>query len=401
MKLNKKRVRKKIVSFNIVSFFFFVLSCISLTFAWFAYNNVIKMGMEIEVSSWSIEIKDENDEVYHELPITLEEFYPGIDNYVKNFEVYNDGDIDATFGYKISYVRIFDQEFNVENQEQLEDQLAHNYPFSFNITVDSDYIAAGDSLRLNISLSWPLDSDDDELDTIIGARAYKFNQEEEAKKLQDETYEKRSIIEIILDLNSMQHLEEDLNIMDNRFLYGNSYSIDINTLKSCDIGEINCYNFHVIDTNNKLSDDKVTLMLDPKAEYKEIDFNNLNSLNTENMTSLTTKQVLTLISKDIVDTNIVISNRSNRILGNILYSNRVNQLLNDVATNNGEINFNRNVFNFLGSEQCIWTDTIYKNDLAYAIGYKNDSTLRLYGENKNTNCKFIPVIKTLKNNIIN
>ena len=52
----------------------------------------------------------------------------------------------------------------------------------------------------------------------------------------------------ILELNTKQYVEENKNVTDNRYLYGNLYNIKIETLSSCNIGEDNCYNFYVIDT---------------------------------------------------------------------------------------------------------------------------------------------------------
>ena len=103
LKLNRKRIRKKIISLNFTAIFFFLLSCVSLTFAWFAYNNVVKSKIEIGVNAWHIEFSDGVDEITNEIPLKINSFYPGAEKYNKTLEIFNKGDIDAEFSYNISY----------------------------------------------------------------------------------------------------------------------------------------------------------------------------------------------------------------------------------------------------------------------------------------------------------
>ena len=125
MKLNRKRIKSKIIGFNFTALFFFSLSCISFTFAWFAYNNVVKSKIEIGVSAWHIELHDGDEEISYEVLVPINEFYPGIKTYTKTIEILNKGDIDAQFDYKISKLRIFDEEFNIDNQEEIFDSLQY------------------------------------------------------------------------------------------------------------------------------------------------------------------------------------------------------------------------------------------------------------------------------------
>ena len=181
MKLNRKRIKRKIIGFNFTTLFFFLLSCISFTFAWFAYSNVVKSKIEIGVSAWHIEFSEGNEEITNEIPIEINSFYPGAEKYTKTLEIFNKGDIDAEFSYNINYLRIFEKEYDVEKQEELIDQLSHEYPIVFNIISDSDFIKANESIIVNIAAEWPLDSGDDITDGKWGNEASKFIELEKEK----------------------------------------------------------------------------------------------------------------------------------------------------------------------------------------------------------------------------
>ena len=247
MKLNRKRIKSKIIGFNFTALFFFSLSCISFTFAWFAYNNVVKSKIEIGVSAWHIAFSEEVNELTNQMSIKIDSFYPGATKYTKSIEIFNKGDIDAEFSYSVKYFRMFDKEYEVENQDELLDQLSHDYPFVFNLICDSQFIKSNESIILNIVAEWPLDSGDDITDTRWGTEAYKFEQLEKEKVANDSEYEERAVMEIIVEMNTKQYVEDNLDITDNSFLFGNVYNLNINTLTTCNIGEVDCYNFYVID----------------------------------------------------------------------------------------------------------------------------------------------------------
>lgn len=398
MKLNSKRIKRKIIGLNFTAIFFFLLSSISFTFAWFVYSSVVQTEIEIGVSAWHIELRDGEEEIWYELSVPISEFYPGMDKYIKSIEILNKGDIDAEFDYKISSLRILEKEYSTENQEELHDTLAQDYPFLFNIEIDSQFIGTGDSIMLNIVADWPLDSGDDAKDSMWGITAYNFNQAEQAKAKEDPNYKRRSVIEISLELNTRQYVEDNENITDNRYLNGNIYNFNIETLEPCNIGEDKCYNFYVIDKHNLKSDETVKFILSPKDYINEGTYEYVTSLVTDSLKLPTANQIMHAISRDIIDTSIVIpdANISNRILGNIAYNNRDTNILNDVAFKNGYIQFSKSYFNGLSSNVCYWTSTQYNENMNYAIMNNNEETVKLYGEDKNSNCLFVPVIEIKK-----
>ena len=55
------------------------------------------------------------------------------------------------------------------------DTLSHDYPFHVNIDLSKNYISShGDSSTFEVSVSWPLDSGNDSLDSLWGMNAYNF-----------------------------------------------------------------------------------------------------------------------------------------------------------------------------------------------------------------------------------
>ena len=89
MKINKDRIRKKLVKFNLTSIFFFILSLVSTTFAWFAFSNVVNNNLEIEVKAWDVNITEGENNVSNEIGIKVESFHPGSETTTKTININN------------------------------------------------------------------------------------------------------------------------------------------------------------------------------------------------------------------------------------------------------------------------------------------------------------------------
>ena len=60
----------------------------------------------------------------------------------------------------------------------IEEQLAEDYPFSITLAIStSSMVAETGSTTYEITIAWPYESGDDELDTEWGTRAYDFKQD--------------------------------------------------------------------------------------------------------------------------------------------------------------------------------------------------------------------------------
>jgi hypothetical protein len=169
----------------------------------------------------------------------------------------------------------------------------------------------------------------------------------------------------------------------------------------CNVGEDDCYNFYVIDKNNKLSDEVVTFIIDSNSTIGAGTYSEVMNMSSDKYKVPKTEQLLEAISIDIVDSTIVLPNISERIVGNVSYNGRTINILNNVSSKKGYIKFNKNYFNNLSSSTCYWTSMEYDSEQAYAISNLDNNSIKIYGENKDSICKFIPIIEINKNKIIN
>ena len=184
MSERKKRIYMKL---NLVSLFFTAVSFISVTLAWFAYSGLVTTQTEVGVKAWQIEFDNNGSAVSNNVVIALDDIYPGMDIMSETINIKNKGDSDAMINYKIKQLRILDEVIDVSDVSLLEDELAHKYPFHINMNLTNSYANAHDgSGKFTVSVSWPLDSNDDEADTEWGNKAYEF-QSAEAKKLKDDS----------------------------------------------------------------------------------------------------------------------------------------------------------------------------------------------------------------------
>lgn len=386
MKLNKKRIVKKLKKLNFATIFFFIMSLISTTFAWFAFTNVVNNNMEINVKTWKVDINDSEGTLSNKLDIKIDSFYPGSDITTKTINIKNAGDLSSTIKYQINYLRIFDEEFDTTNQEELFDKLSQEYPFTINFSLDNNYLENENDTNFTYSIIWPLDSGNDIVDSNWGTKAYNFYEAEKQKQQEDSTYTIRNGIEIIVELIVEQYMEELNMIPDTNYIKGTEYYFNSNTLEECNSGEENCLKYYVIDENNLTNDKVVNLMLDPTQDITKVAYSEIIE------DSITTNDILQLIKKDILDTNIVRTNLSNRVLGNVSDLTYFDNILSLINEEKATIEFSKSKFNYLKSNDCYWLyNDVYSN---IAIKNKDDNTIMLYKETDS--CKNIQNITITK-----
>ena len=379
----KKKVYLKI---NIVSILFAVVSLISVTLAWFAYSGLAAARTEVDVKAWYIEFEKNNQAVSNNIVISLDDIYPGMEPKTEVINIKNLGDTEAKLKYKISKARILDANAdyyemnNNTTSEYIEDVISHNYPFHIDISLDKLYIDAKDQAVFKVNVTWPLDSGNDALDSLWGRKAYQYDQTQAT--LQEE--EKEPSIEVTINVTAEQAID-DLDSVDTNYLLGKRiYYNPVNDTK-CTSTAGNCIETHVIDTFNKVEDTTVTLL--PNTDLGEGTFQQYQNISpnwTTNYRLLTSTDILKVLSLDIQNSKIKINGISDRVIGRVLDNTRANSIINNIVTNNGYIEYSD--FAYLQSVKCIWTNTTY-NDLGFAL----DRT-KLYGENKNTECRMIPVL---------
>lgn len=184
-----KRRHKVYLKLNLLSLFCIGVSFISITLAWFAYSGISTVKTEVDVKAWNIEFMKDSEVVTNEIVIDVNEISPGMDPIVEKVSIHNRGDSNAMLSYQVASARVLNT--NLENEEEgyLVDLLSHDLPFHININLEDRFIEAQNGVSdFSVSISWPLDSLNDERDSKWGNEAYKFQQEEQAKQAQDPSY---------------------------------------------------------------------------------------------------------------------------------------------------------------------------------------------------------------------
>ena len=404
--MNKKH--KAYLKLNIMSLFFVVVSFISITLAWFAYSGFANVETEVDVKAWYIDFKQDDESGSNDIVISLSEIYPGMETISEKINIQNLGDSDAEIKYEIKSARIFNEEIDISTLEEglIEDKLSQQYPFHINIGLSDYHVAAQTGAsEFEVSVSWPLEADNDELDSVWGNAAYEFQKSEEAKKLADPNYDIRTALKIVISVTAEQYLENNES-PDPKYELGETVLYDVVNNKPCNQLSSTCLTTYVIDTNNKLGDVNVTLLPSlyrtyEAGTYNEYDniLNNITADWTVSTRPLVVQDLLNIISNDVIDSKLIRNNLSDVVIGNLNYQNRMDTMINNTINYNGYFSFNNQRFSDLSSTRCYWIDSQYGTDKAFALEKVNDTTSRIYGNDINNSCSIIPVIIVSKSNL--
>lgn len=404
---------KKYLKINLVSLVFIVVSFMSVTLAWFAYSGLSKVSTEVGVKAWYIELEKDGQAVSNDVVISLDDISPGMNTVNETVKVKNLGDSDAQVDYSIVSARVLGApednyvvNVTTTTSPYVEDILSHNYPFHININLSRNYVLSkGTESIFNVSLSWPLDSGTDEFDTLWGNAAYEFEQNEAMLKGADPNYQVRPSIQVVISLKAEQYLQGD-NISDPNYNLGDQVLFDVANNTACSEVNQTCLKTHIIDVNNVLGNHTVTLLPDSTGTYQSGNFNNYNTTLssitngwTATARSLQVGDILKPISTDITKSLLVRGGLSDSIIGNLNYNNRINTEINKAISYNGYYKFLNDKFNYFSSTNCYWVGTEYNTTNGFAIKAIDETNSKLYGENKTTSCKVIPVIIANKSSL--
>ncbi len=409
-----KKRHKLYIKLNLVSLIFIVVSLIFTTLAWFAYSGLSSLDTEIGVKAWYIELTKNGEAVANDIVISIPTIYPGMDTITEKINIENFGDSVAQVKYEILSARILDTKYDTENDksivsEDLETSLSHDYPFHINISL-SDYVvdSNGGTATFKVSASWPLDGGNDSADSEWGTKAYEFSQAEKNKQATDSNYAIDSPIQVVIKVSAEQYVDSDTS-SSRDYAYGNTILYNVVADDFCSKVSDTCISTTVIDENNKIGDETITVIPNILTKFTEATYDNYNNtLNsiTSNWNveyrALTADDVLKIISRDIESSNMISSSLSNIIIGKMNSSELINQTLNNAVLLDGHFEFINDNFKFLynSSSTCYWTMTEYNTSKGYAFSKIDSSKSKLYGENKTTSCQVLPVIIITKKEII-
>lgn len=151
---------------------------IANSYAWFIFSTKVSVGTTAHVATWDIEFTAGDGEQLSYMVFDVDRIYPGMEEASSVLFVTNTGTEPAILSYEISYVRIFDDEYEIDDDttsEMLEYRLTDMYPFKFAFIPSSNIIASvigAESFK--ITLNWDYESGDDEEDTYWGESAYEY-----------------------------------------------------------------------------------------------------------------------------------------------------------------------------------------------------------------------------------
>lgn len=152
----------------------------SSTFAWFVYATKVASGITAHIEAWNILFTNEDNSIEEYINFYIPNLYPGMEDFNDSITAYNLGERSATISYEIVSARILGTTYEVQEGSytsvQLENILADRYPFSttFNLANTVLNESTGNT-TFSINVTWPFESDNDELDTYWGTQAYTYN----------------------------------------------------------------------------------------------------------------------------------------------------------------------------------------------------------------------------------
>ena len=95
-------------------------------------------------------------------------------------EVKNRGEVNVALSYDIESLKIMDEYYEVSEtsgltSQDIETKMTTDYPFKIKIQKDDSGLLAGTADgQFKITVEWPYESGDDELDTLWGNKAYQY-----------------------------------------------------------------------------------------------------------------------------------------------------------------------------------------------------------------------------------
>lgn len=151
------------------------------SYAWFVFATRVSGGLSAHVTSWNVTFQIGDDESVTNIIIDVSTIYPGMETYMKEIKVKNNGESIANLTYKYQSLTVLGDTYTVGDnctEEELNDRIANTYPFKVNVTVDTSQLdQTNGEGNFTITVEWPYESGDDETDTLWGEKAYTFSKE--------------------------------------------------------------------------------------------------------------------------------------------------------------------------------------------------------------------------------
>ena len=176
MKTTKRRkILKKV---RLKTLFLLAITLASNSFAWFIYTTKVSSNISAKVREWNVTFEANRQAVEKTIEINIDSLYPGMNAYNQTLTAANSGESKAQITYEIVSTNILGDNlvnYNYSNEDIL-NYLKNNYPFTIEISSTNSIIEPNGEEKINITVSWPYESGDDEKDTYWGNLAYNYHQ---------------------------------------------------------------------------------------------------------------------------------------------------------------------------------------------------------------------------------
>ena len=160
------------------------------SYAWFIFINNVSSSVDVHVRAWKIDFDDGENPVTETVNVNVDNVYPGMTTFEKEINAHNYSDVIANASFKVLEARVLDNTYiSVEGRQdagqspvatdmtsaELIEMLSEDYPFKIEFDISASTISAGNgTATYTITVSWPYESGDDDLDTYWGIRAYNY-----------------------------------------------------------------------------------------------------------------------------------------------------------------------------------------------------------------------------------
>lgn len=148
------------------------------TYAWFIFATKASLDLQVHVTSWNIKFKVDEQESSTNIIIDAGRIYPGMPTFQKVITVSSGGEEAAILSYRYKSVTLLGKTYTAGEEyteAELKNMMEVENPFKVSVAIDQEHISETNGEgSFTISITWPFESGNDELDTEWGEKAYDF-----------------------------------------------------------------------------------------------------------------------------------------------------------------------------------------------------------------------------------
>lgn len=135
------------------------------TYAWFTYFSDVNGTMTGHVIGWNIDFSGDS-EIEDEYNVTIDEIYPGMEDFESELVISNSGEAAAMLSFNILEVTILGEHYLVGEERDgelitsdfLYNMLTTKYPFKFDFKISDEIVRSGENAAFSVELVWPFET---------------------------------------------------------------------------------------------------------------------------------------------------------------------------------------------------------------------------------------------------